>query len=233
MGPVYDEIDRFSYNWEEHPQWRTRYPPWVFGRDQWMEYAERLNGPPDNILLDKLPDLSARTLFDIRGRCPRVFISHRQKDAAEALRVAQLVQQCGYDYWLDILNPELLNIPAMALPEQAEAVAMASVIEMGLLNCSHVIALITPNTKGTLWIPYEYGRVKEPAPVALQAACWVHRDYTDPLPEYLRLGPVHYTEDSIQAWLTIPPSATWAKPPCAATSWAGPATKPLPCHSAF
>src|SRR5207302_2641867 len=101
----------------------------------------------------------------------------------------------------------------LALPEQAEAVAMASVIEMGLLNCSHVIALITPNTKGTLWIPYEYGRVKEPPPVTLQAASWIHRDYTDALPEYLHLGLVHYTEDEIQAWLRAPVVGTPAKLP--------------------
>src|SRR5277367_1711016 len=103
------------------------------------------------------------------------------------------------DFFRSLLNPELLNIPSMALPGQAEAVAMASVIEIGLLNCSHVIALITPNTKGTLWIPYEYGRVKEPPPLSLGAACWVHRDYNDGLPEYLHLGPVLYAEAEIES----------------------------------
>ncbi len=170
--------------------------------------------------------------MNIPGRCPRVFISHRQADTDEALRVAELVQQCGYDYWLDILNPELLNIPSMALPKQAEAIAMASVIEMGLLNCSHVIALITKHTEGTLWIPYEYGRVKEPPPVTLQAACWIHRDYAGNLPEYLYLGPVHYSEAEIQAWLTAPPG-TPAKQPCAPTDWTQAATKPLPCRSVW
>jgi hypothetical protein len=231
MFPMDNAADRFNYDSEEYPNWGTRYPRWVFGHDQWLEYSQRLNGPPGSLLLERLPDLSARKPSDIPGRCPRVFISHRKADATEALRVAQLVQECGYDYWLDVLNPELLKIPYMGLPAQAEAVAMASVIEMGLLNCSHVIALITPNTKGTLWIPYEYGRVKEPPLVSLQPACWIHRDYADPLPEYLHLGPVHYVESTIQSWLKTPPVATLGRLPCAMKSWTGEATTPLPCRA--
>jgi hypothetical protein len=215
MSPIKDLPAEFNYDWEQYPDWQARYPPWAFGHNEWREYHQSLNGAPGNLLLDKLPQLSTRTLQDIPGRCPRVFVSHRKDDSAEAFRLAKLVQQCGYNYWLDILNPALLAIPSMGLPEQAKAVAMASVIEMGLLNCTHVLALITANTKGTMWIPYEYGRVKEPPPVTLQAACWVRSDYTDSLPEYLCLGTVFYTDDDIRGWLSTVLPGRSAKPPCA------------------
>src|ERR1700693_570874 len=100
MPPVDDAPDRFNYDWQQHPIWRTRYPSWVIGSDRWLEYSEQLNGTSGNLLIDYLPELSQRTLMDISGRCPRVFISHCQADGAGALRVGQLVQQCGYDYWL-------------------------------------------------------------------------------------------------------------------------------------
>jgi hypothetical protein len=215
MSPSYDLLDEFNYNWEQYRDWQERYPPWAVGYQEWREYCRSLTGATGDRLLDKLPELSTRTLRDIPGRCPRVFVSHRKDDSVDALRLAKLVQQCGYNYWLDILNPALLAIPGMGLSEQAKAVAMASVIEMGLLNCTHVLALITANTKGTMWIPYEYGRVKEPPPVTLQGACWVRSDYTDSLPEYLLLGPVLHTDDDIRGWLGAVLPGRPAKPPCA------------------
>jgi hypothetical protein len=41
---------------------------------------------------------------------------------------------------------------------------------MGLLNCSHLTALITRFTKGSERVLYEYGRVKDVQPVSIQAA---------------------------------------------------------------
>ena len=84
------------------------------------------------------------------------------------------------------------------------AILTAAIIEMGLLNSSHVIAAMTSKTKGSQWVPYEYGRVKEPPPNAVNAACW--RDATtlpecEALPEYVLLAPVWKTECEIRAWL--------------------------------
>jgi hypothetical protein len=82
------------------------------------------------------------------------------------------------------------------------ALATAAIIEMGLLNCSHVIALITPATKGSEWVPYEYGRVKDVPPVSIQAACWRHPlKPHSMLADYLLLGPIHDSEGAIRAWL--------------------------------
>ena len=50
---------------------------------------------------------------------------------------------------------------------------------------------MTDNTKGSQWVPYEYGRVKEAAPVALNAAFWwdtTTLKKLEDLPEYLRLA---------------------------------------------
>jgi hypothetical protein len=75
---------------------------------------------------------------------------------------------------LDILDPKLKNMKQLNLSPQDEAIAIASIIEMGLLNCLHVVATMTPQTRGSLWIPYEYGRVKDVPPVSIQAPSWSH-----------------------------------------------------------
>jgi hypothetical protein len=50
----------------------------------------------------------------------------------------------------------------------------ACVIEMALLNCTHVVALVTPESVPSRWIPYEYGNVKEPTPYLLNPVCWLY-----------------------------------------------------------
>lgn len=149
----------------------------------------------------------ARDVTEVRIRAtagptrPCVFVSHRQADVNPAARIAYLACQTGFDYWLDALDPTLPGA-GLVSTEQAAA-ATAAIIEMALLNSSHVIAVITPNTKGSQWVPYEYGRVKLSETVSsLQAACWIYKATTGtPLPEYLYLGPIFKTESEIQQWL--------------------------------
>ena len=90
---------------------------------------------------------------------------------------------------------------AILTPEQ-EILATAAIVEFALLNCSHLIAVMTNETRGSMWVPYEYGRVKEPAPLAVQVSCWRHPHLkAEDCPEYLVLGKVHLSEDEIVRWL--------------------------------
>jgi hypothetical protein len=84
-------------------------------------------------------------------------------------------------------------------PEQ-QTLAAAAIVEFALLNCSHLIAVMTEGTRGSMWLPYEYGRVKEPAPLTVQVSCWKHPHLkAEDCPEYLVLGKVHL--DEALAWL--------------------------------
>ena len=102
---------------------------------------------------------------------------------------------------------------------------MALAIEMALLNCTQVIAAITPQTPGSAWVPYEYGRVKDPVPESPQAACWVDPRVAN-LPESLYLGPFLKSEIDIVAWLHLERSRMGftRRPTC---SWPRPMPKPL------
>ena len=118
-----------------------------------------------------------------------------RKTGDEALRVAWLANQAGHHFWLDILEPTLRGTPL-------NPIQIAGVIEMALLNSTHLVALITPKSLSSRWIPYEYGRVKEPTPYALNTACWIYEVASRP--EYLELGTLCGREDHITKWLGPP-----------------------------
>jgi hypothetical protein len=205
-------------------QWRERFPEWAIGYEEWRE--------SDFALGPALPSLSRRDGHPKMFRCPRVFVSYRHCDRPYALRIAWLANQAGFNFWLDVLDSALTALGSSGLTGQAAAVATARIIEMGLLNSSHVVAVMTNNTTGSMWVPYEYGRVKEAPLTSLQASAWLDRglSYT---PEYLELGARHFTESDIRSWM-IAQMSLWNHThgnTCirgAAGQWHGAAPPPLP-----
>jgi hypothetical protein len=135
--------------------------------------------------------------------CPCLFISHRQSDVLYALRVAHLAACNGFDYWLDVLDPGLNLLAANPMiPPRLVPLLTACIIEMALINCTHVLACMTPRSRGSLWIPYEYGRITEIPGLFRRSCAWQHpqlavADY----PEYMFLGVTTRTEADIIAWL--------------------------------
>jgi hypothetical protein len=214
-------------------QWIDRFPDWAIGIEEWRTQPNPFERNPADGLDRWLPDLRSRDNHGIPFHCPRLFVSYRQSDRAWALRIAWLAKQKGFDFWLDVMDPKLNHPSVRGLPPPQRAIATASIIEMGLLNCSHIIALITPNTKGSEWVPYEYGRVKDVPPTSIQAACWRHPDHPmAALPEYLLLGVVNHSEAQIESWLEDQ-LKDWIKRHRRCTagsdrSWSGPDTDPLP-----
>ena len=188
-----------NYDWTEYQQrtWIDRFPEGVRGLDAWRQ--QPFEEPPYELLEER-----ARTTKRLPKPC--LFVSHRKQDVAEAKRIAYIACQEGFDYWLDILDPTLSLPPSIihrsGPTARQSAAAVAAVVEMGLLNSSHVMAVITPNTKGSQWLPYEYGRVKDPTPVTLQAACWINPSLLpSAIPEYLYLGVMTRSEAEIEVWL--------------------------------
>jgi hypothetical protein len=131
---------------------------------------------------------------------PRLFVSHRQDDEARARDVVTVAKAEGIQVWLDVLDSGLQSTAQASTGTTADALAIALIIEMALLNCTHVIALITSRTPGTYWVPYEYGRVKDSSPHSLRAACWIDQHVTYE-PEYLELGVKTRSDDDIRNWL--------------------------------
>jgi hypothetical protein len=132
-----------------------------------------------------------------------LFVSHRMADLNNALHVAWVATQCGYDYWLDVHDPVLIGLSSIAIPSPAKDILIAAIIEMALLNVTHVIALHTQYSIGSKWIPYEFGRAKDRILHSVQAAGWFDR-HTPPSScgEYVHLAEQAKTSADIRAWLS-------------------------------
>jgi hypothetical protein len=237
----------FDYNYLEYADapLQRRYPnvEWVFGLKEWLEGAERYPFRELAELRDfaNVPDWPRR-IRDAQKpawsrKCPRVFISHRQWDVETALRIAWLAADEGFDYWLDVtdLGPWLARTlpatpgdPRLANPIMEE-ILMAAIIEMALLNCTHVIAVMTANTAGSQWVPYEYGRKKPATMTSNFVSCWW--DMTTlrakDLPGYTHLAPVHLNEYEIRAWLSTE-RANYRECSNGPNTWKGGKTEVLP-----
>lgn len=179
-----------------------RYPDWVEGIGTWRDF---INGDAFALqrLLDALVSRRASVPWGAAGTelsRPRLFVSHRKDDETRAREVATLAQVEGFQVWLDVFDSGLQRTAQASTGTPADALAIALIIEMALLNCTHVIALITPRTPGTYWVPYEYGRVKDSSPHSLRAASWIDQHVTYE-PEYLELGVKTRSDDDIRDWL--------------------------------
>jgi hypothetical protein len=161
--------------------------------DQFLDAIDREKFNRDRISIESKPT-------------PCLFISHRSTDAAIAERVACIAQEHQYEYWLDIHDPSLgvLNRYNGAFPATLRSVLIAATIEIGLLNCTNVIALWSSKASGSEWIPYEYGRAKKlyHFPQGLwtpSAAMWVEDGVTPP--DYSFLARTFRTERALRHWL--------------------------------
>jgi hypothetical protein len=190
-----------DYDYSEFPaqgNWAERFPPDAIGHEELLGVPISNQGNLE--AWRRLTQLSppAPSLPSV----PRLFVSHRQCDRDYALRAAWLATQLGFRFWLDVLNPVLQSLPHRNLPPQQQALVTAIVIEMGLLNSSHVLALVTPKSPGSLWIPYEYGRVKANGVFSIQAGCWTEKQVAPTTKaEYLELGINTASEIEINTWL--------------------------------
>lgn len=191
LGPPWERLP---------PELPGRFPPWARGREALGAFVERLTWGS----LEELRDALRVAPFDPAPPCPRLFVSHRQPDVREALRIAYLSQQHGFHFWVDVLDPGLQALPRWksSLTPQEYAVLTAGLIEMGLANSTHVCVAWTRNTPGSAWVPYEYGRVADSGTRAHAAGAWVESTVPLPtLPEYMHLGPLEQTDAGVGAWL--------------------------------
>ena len=131
-----------------------------------------------------------------------VFISHQRHDAHWAERAAWEASELGLDYWLDVHDLGMPPASAKKFPPAIHAALIAGIIEMALLNCTHVVSMQTPNARSSRWVPYEFGRAKQRVPIATNAASWFESSVTlDPGGDYLALTFCAPHDVDLYAWL--------------------------------
>jgi hypothetical protein len=189
--------DYDSKQFEDASDWGSRFPEDAVG---YQELKGVPFSPEGN--LEAWRSVSRLQVAKSASSLLRLFVSHRQSDRVWGMRGAYLATQKGFNFWIDVLDPTLQGSAYQNLPPQQKALVTAVVIEVAILNCSHVLALLTPNMPGSLWVPYEYGRVKADVMFSIQAGCWNHpQALASSGADYLELGVSTYSEQQISTWL--------------------------------
>lgn len=211
------------YSWLEHeadPP-RERFPEGVRGRLAWAALFEDVSyGWPQGLeylgrAFDRfLEQIEAEPLPPPSTSC--VFVSHRKDDLNNALHVAWVADQCGYDTWLDAWDLKLRAALGGPLPSPAQEILIAAIIEVALLNATHVVALYTRRSPGSLWIPYELGRAKARSIRSDQAAGWYYpAALAGSRAEYMHLVEATTSDGEIRSWLWRSRQPAPGETPCA------------------
>jgi hypothetical protein len=179
----------------------------LISRSDFDDYSEVFN----TFLADLDHEVHSQPTVDTRDESRTtccVFISHRQNNVDNALHIAWVATQADYDYWLDIHDPSLIGLNGAQIPSPAKDILLAAIIEIALLNSTHVIALHTKYSIGPLpnnvskWIPYELGRAKVRQIRSEQAACWFDKHTpVSSCGEYVYLAKHTRTTTDISNWL--------------------------------
>lgn len=106
-----------------------------------------------------------------------VFISHRSADNALAQQVAtRLTQTHGIKCYLDDIDQRLKSATQQELTR----------ILVDMVNkCTNLLAVITANTEGSWWVPFEIGVAKQ----APRVICSITNQSDTSLPGYLMEWP--------------------------------------------
>jgi len=81
-----------------------------------------------------------------------VFISYQKKDRDAAIKVSEYLQHAGIDVYIDIYDSELRIQHQNDNPKE-----VTNAICKGINNSSHMLALISPQTMYSTWVPFEIG----------------------------------------------------------------------------
>ena len=185
------DYDSGSAEWTD----LARYPTRAIGATEWYALPAEITGQNALKWLRKLQSMSPPS-----RRCPRLFIAHLASDRLLALKMARIASECGFHFWLDVLDP-VLNKPVDTM------VATSAVIEMAVLNCTHVIAV----GPASPWVNYAFGRIRTRAAYQWQSATLAG--------DALGLGTEVKTKAAVQDWLNAEFAMTLGCPRRLAVAW--------------
>ena len=127
----------------------------------------------------------------------KIFISHRTSDKKLATAVANLLENLSVHYWFDIYDEDTQRAAALGLVGDQ---ALVHAIERGIQHSTQVLGLLSANTRGSWWVPYEIGFSRSlNRPISFLVLSDI-RSMND-LPEYVRLAANYWSVDELVRWI--------------------------------
>jgi hypothetical protein len=131
-----------------------------------------------------------------------VFISHRRADKPIARQLAQYFDFLGLLYYFDEQD---IVLNRMLAEGHSSDRALVETIEAGLRHSSHLLGVLSMQTMGSWWVPFEIGAARA---LRQQIAHLIVPDVAPAsLPEYVRIVTTFWTAEELFAWAG--PMAKW------------------------
>jgi len=134
----------------------------------------------------------ATRMFDPKFASSAVFISHSRLDKEKARAVAHALEASKVYYYFDENDEEL-----QLADEQNDDLKVVRCIENGIEVCSHLLGIISENTKNSWWVPYEIG---SPTGRGRKCAHLIDREVKR-LPSYIEAARVLVNRAELRDWL--------------------------------
>jgi hypothetical protein len=123
---------------------------------------------------------------------PCIFISHRKDDIRKAREVGRYLKELNLNIYLDEEDKELQK--ADLVGDHASVVAY---IDGALDACTHFLGIITPNTRGSWWVPYELGMARR----AQRECAHLIEGTVNELPSFIQVAEILPDVVSLKKWL--------------------------------
>ncbi|WP_048035448.1 toll/interleukin-1 receptor domain-containing protein [Brevibacillus brevis] len=120
----------------------------------------------------------------------KIFISHKQEDCDTAIRIANYLLLHNIDYYLDVLDKQL----------SGSGDNLTNHLRNKLSECSHLIAVLSENTKLSWWVPFEIGLATEKE---YPISSFVTFPKQDQIPEYLWKWPLLKSKNDLDQYISI------------------------------
>lgn len=111
-----------------------------------------------------------------------VFISYQKDDRDAALKVGEYIEQSGVGVYIDVYDTDLKFSKQKSNPKE-----ITNLILKGINNSSHMLAIISPNTIQSKWVPFEIGYGYDKTDLAVLCLRGIPKGS---LPEYILTSPI-------------------------------------------
>ncbi|WP_066174379.1 toll/interleukin-1 receptor domain-containing protein [Bacillus marinisedimentorum] len=130
-------------------------------------------------------NMAAPTLFEAIQkmllspvRRPCIFLSHINIDKEAAIAIGDFITDRGIDIYLDVYDECLWEAAG-----EGDAGRITECIEQGLSRCTHMMCIVSEDTKNSWWVPYEVGYGKKSS----QEISTLYLKDVSGIPAYLRV----------------------------------------------
>lgn len=117
-----------------------------------------------------------------------VFISHRKIDRIVALRIYKYLVSHGVPAYIDELDEEL-----------REPADITEIIMKRVNACPYLMAVVSPSTKGSWWVPFEIGVASD----SERRISTFKIKQSVVIPEFLKIWPVMYSLDQLKKYIWL------------------------------